>query len=1030
MREKPLASDEKVVAISSPPQYNAHPLLLYFLDPDTEQRYFNFQYVDNAFIPGKVFSFMWVGVAFAAFILLTDPTHDNASHTASAFSDPWWFSVYISSAINAVLWAGLFVDSLRPYRELLHLLQIVVGWPTLIIVFLIVRRPNAFNYTQVIGCSFFSMMIVQCRLCRALPVVTLWPLLCLLVITFATPSYWPDHTKIEMLYWAIFLLPLCLLFLLERRTRRSFMERELAQEAIAESEHKTAMTQQMIVRYFPATPTRDLLHDAAGRRSKPYPDTVIVVTDIAGFTAFTSRSDPGDVIAMVTSMFHAFDTTAEFHGVEKVATVGDSYCGALFPGVCDSADRCVNAVQFACASLGFAGSSLELRVGVHLGDVVGMFVGRAPPKFDLFGPGIDHARRLEESGRPNHVHVSHAVEEAVGSFGDVTSWERTDMGFLCCDLETQRPCSTADSTNLPAPDATKVVEVLCHIAGIDALIKGPLNFQDMDTHSSASGANDEVPDDFHFLLLVFKDPSLEQRYQLSIKRSIINEYCAKLFVAVSFGLCVAQLNLQCKTKQDQGVASAIAGILALLCAYIQFAGTNHAAHTAVTFAAYNAILVLSFLGFTAECGELKLQEKYVSDIAGCYSCVAIFACQYCLDVRLVYRCLLTVATCVIVLVCIIIRRNTYRDEVTPIDPIAFCGLVFVVMSFFPDFSLRSAFRSKVQLGKLRAAAKSRSAIMANSALSIMLPTFATDRIVTHSRENRNEAGPWEDSAVASSTGDVSIDFNTVAATWEYSHAVVMFAKFHSDDPAFTPEVINSTVQAIEELVKPHDVMKVKTIGSTVMLVGGIDDPRMRQEHVASVVDAAIMVRGYVFQDMQVPDLHFRIGIHCGPCFGAVIGGNGAIFDLFGDTVNTASRMMSTANSGTIQLSSQVHTLLLSRLQGVVEVRAGVNVKGIDDCDVYVIDSMVGPEQLTQFVNFAGFLMSGSSSHPTKPSDKPTDDLDDEDAVPHSHQLRSACSTSAYTSSEGSASSDLATRRVRLESPKAAFQESISDSDDY
>jgi class 3 adenylate cyclase len=203
----------------------------------------------------------------------------------------------------------------------------------------------------------------------------------------------------------------------------------------------------------------------------------------------------------------------------------------------------------------------------------------------------------------------------------------------------------------------------------------------------------------------------------------------------------------------------------------------------------------------------------------------------------------------------------------------------------------------------------------------MLPVFVTEKIVALTIDQANEL---ED-----------IDFNGVAATWEYSHAVVMFAKFHSNDPAFTPEAIDMTVQAVEQITRRFKVMKVKTIGSTIMLVAGIDDPRTRQEQLTGIVDAAIMIRACVFQQMNVPNLVHRIGVHCGPCFGAVIGGNGAIFDLFGDTVNTASRMMSSATAGAIQLSEQAHALLHPRLRDVVDADETVDLRG-DNGAVYSV----------------------------------------------------------------------------------------------
>lgn len=85
-----------------------------------------------------------------------------------------------------------------------------------------------------------------------------------------------------------------------------------------------------------------------------------------------------------------------------------------------------------------------------------------------------------------------------------------------------------------------------------------------------------------------------------------------------------------------------------------------------------------------------------------------------------------------------------------------------------------------------------------------------------------------------------------------------------------------------------------------------------------------------------PDLTFSIGIHCGPCFGAVIGGNGAIFDFYGDTVNTASRMMTTSSNHHIQLSTPARCLLLPHIAEVANTKEIVDVKGKGMMEVYRI----------------------------------------------------------------------------------------------
>eukprot|EP00657_Telonema_sp_P-1_P001575 TRINITY_DN14175_c0_g1_i1.p1 TRINITY_DN14175_c0_g1~~TRINITY_DN14175_c0_g1_i1.p1 ORF type:complete len:182 (+),score=48.90 TRINITY_DN14175_c0_g1_i1:165-710(+) len=155
-------------------------------------------------------------------------------------------------------------------------------------------------------------------------------------------------------------------------------------------------------------------------------------------------------------------------------------------------------------------------------------------------------------------------------------------------------------------------------------------------------------------------------------------------------------------------------------------------------------------------------------------------------------------------ICMIIRGYTVGDDVVAIDPAPIYGVVFMILSFFPEFSLRSAFRTEMQLDRLRKVAKSRGAAMSTSALSIMLPTFVIDRLVSLAKDakGKESAVPISDSAstVYSSKSEDEVDFNGLATTWEYNHASVMFVKFHSDDPTFTPDIINDAVRAVEQIM--------------------------------------------------------------------------------------------------------------------------------------------------------------------------------------------------------------------------------------
>ena len=165
-----------------------HPLLLFFLDPEVEQRYFNFQYVDNMFIPGKMFATMWTGITLLFFVFFTNPFHDNAAYTVEAFSSTWWIGSYISTILNAILFVGLFLDKCRPYREIIHLLQIFIGWPTLALAVTTLKQPYIFSNACLFMAFIFCMVIAQGRFKYILPLMSMWPLVCLFTITFAVPG--------------------------------------------------------------------------------------------------------------------------------------------------------------------------------------------------------------------------------------------------------------------------------------------------------------------------------------------------------------------------------------------------------------------------------------------------------------------------------------------------------------------------------------------------------------------------------------------------------------------------------------------------------------------------------------------------------------------------------------------------------------------------------------------------------------------------------------------------------------------------
>ena len=179
----------------------------------------------------------------------------------------------------------------------------------------------------------------------------------------------------------------------------------------------------------------------------------------------------------------------------------------------------------------------------------------------------------------------------------------------------------------------------------------------------------------------------------------------------------------------------------------------------------------------------------------------------------------------------------------------------------------------------------------------------------------------------------------------------------ADIVAFTPfadrlspeqlvTLLNEMFSAFDRVAEQHGLEKIKTMGDCYMLVGGLPVPR--SDHAEAVAEAALDMRAAIaeFTARRPPELELRIGIHTGPVVAGVIGTHKFSYDLWGDTVNTASRMESHGVAGGIQVSRST----FERLQGkyVLAARGVVEIKGKGGLDTYLlVDRLPGATPATR-----------------------------------------------------------------------------------
>jgi class 3 adenylate cyclase len=140
------------------------------------------------------------------------------------------------------------------------------------------------------------------------------------------------------------------------------------------------------------------------------------------------------------------------------------------------------------------------------------------------------------------------------------------------------------------------------------------------------------------------------------------------------------------------------------------------------------------------------------------------------------------------------------------------------------------------------------------------------------------------------------------------------------------DVLNAVFSAFDGLADHFGLEKIKTIGDAYMVVGGLagDD---RADHAERVADMALAMVDAVsrLRDGGAPELSIRVGLHLGPTVAGVIGVKRFIYDVWGDTVNVASRMESLGVPGRVHVTEAA----ARRLEGsfLLEPRGELEVKG-------------------------------------------------------------------------------------------------------
>lgn len=176
----------------------------------------------------------------------------------------------------------------------------------------------------------------------------------------------------------------------------------------------------------------------------------------------------------------------------------------------------------------------------------------------------------------------------------------------------------------------------------------------------------------------------------------------------------------------------------------------------------------------------------------------------------------------------------------------------------------------------------------------------------------------------------------------FSNVTVLFADIvnfteisEKIPPTEVVGLLNAVFSHFDRLADKYRVEKIKTIGDAYMVVGGVPDPQ--DHHAEGIADMALEMCEVIEKiDLFPMKITMRMGIHTGNVIAGVIGERKFIYDLWGDTVNTASRMESHGLPGRIHVTREIRERLKEKF--VFDSRGAVHIKGKGILETYFLVS--------------------------------------------------------------------------------------------
>ncbi|XP_051943479.1 adenylate cyclase type 8 isoform X3 [Hippocampus zosterae] len=755
-------------------------------------------------------------------------------------------------------------------------------------------------------------------------------------------------------------------YLSDRAQRQAFLETRRCIEARLRLETENQRQERLVLSVLPRFVVLEMINDMTNVEDEHlqhqfhriyihrYENVSILFADVKGFTNLSTTLSAQELVRMLNELFARFDRLAHEHHCLRIKILGDCYyCVSGLPEPRqDHAHCCVEMGLSMIKTIRYVRSrtkhDIDMRIGIHSGSVLCGVLGLRKWQFDVWSWDVDIANKLESGGIPGRIHISKAALDCLNGDYEVEAGHGKDRNdFLRRhNIETYLIKQPDDSLlSLPEDimkEAASAADRRASAATFNEASWSPeLPFDNIVGKQNYSQMRDEVFKSnlvCAFIVLLFITtiqsllpstrmvPMVAQLSVLILLHSClvlattaedykcmplvlrqaccwINEtYTARnvvIFLSILINFLAAMINMlwcdlheSAASRNDTLRRSDAVADICFYPEYFVFTGVL-AMVTCAVFLRLNSLLKLAVLLLMVAVYSLLTEAFYA----------ALFV-RYDIAHRNAENFLGTKETSLLLMAMFLLAVFYHGQQLEYTARLDFLWRV----------------QAKEEINEMKELREHNENMLRN-----ILPSHVARHFLEKDRDNEE--------LYSQSYESVGVMFASIPG----------FADFYSQTEMNNQGVeclrlLNEIIADFDELLgeeRFQDIEKIKTIGSTYMAVSGLSPEKQQCEdkwgHLCALADFAIALNESIreINKHSFNNFELRIGMAQGSVVAGVIGAKKPQYDIWGKTVNLASRMDSTGVSGKIQVPEETSAVLRER-GFALEYRGEIYVKGISE----------------------------------------------------------------------------------------------------